>query len=104
MSSRKKKSKEILTNVTIEAVAAEGNSLAHINGKVLFVPQTIPGDVVDVQLTTIKSSFMEGRISRIVNPSPDRIAPFCDYYGVCGGCKWQPLPYKMQLEFKQQQV
>lgn len=104
MSSRKKKSKEILTNVTIEAVAAEGNSLAHINGKVLFVPQTIPGDVVDVQLTRIKSSFMEGRISRIVNPSPDRIAPFCDYYGVCGGCKWQPLPYKMQLEFKQQQV
>lgn len=104
MSSRKKKQKEILENVLIEQVAAEGNSLAHINGKVLFVAKTVPGDVVDVQLTKIRNSFMEGRAVRIITPSKDRLKPFCSHYGICGGCTWQPLPYRMQLDFKQQQV
>lgn len=104
MSSRKKKQKEILENILIEQVAAEGNSLAHVNGKVLFVAQTIPGDVVDVQLTRIKSSFMEGRVARLVTPSKDRIEPFCSHFSICGGCTWQQMPYRMQLDFKEQQV
>ena len=101
--SRKKKN-EILESVVIEQIAAEGNSIARLDGKVLFVPQGIPGDVVDVLVTRKKSGFMEGRILRMVSPSPDRKEPFCDHYGVCGGCKWQPLPYELQLQFKQQQV
>lgn len=102
--SRKVKPKEILENVLIEQVAAEGNSLAHVDGKVLFVPQVIPGDIVDVQIARKRSSFMEGFPIRIVKPSPDRIEPFCEHYGSCGGCKWQPLPYPLQLQYKQQQV
>lgn len=102
--SKNKKSKPILENVLIEQIAAEGNSIAHIDGKVLFVPWAIPGDVVNVQLTRIKSSYMEGYVTKMVTPSKDRISPFCSHYGVCGGCKWQALPYPLQLKFKQQQV
>lgn len=102
--SRKKKPQEIISNVRIEQVAAEGNSLAHIDGKVLFVPQAVPGDVVDVLVTRKKSAFMEGRIHRIIEESPDRLKPFCEYFGMCGGCKWQILPYRLQLAYKQQQV
>ncbi len=102
--SRKKNIKEIIENVLIEQVAAEGNALAHIDGKVLFVPQVIPGDIVNVRILRKRSGFMEGFPVEIVTPSPDRIAPFCEHYGDCGGCKWQPLPYHLQLKYKQQQV
>ena len=88
----------------IEAVAAEGNSIAHVDGKVLFVSQAIPGDVVDVQVNKVRSGYMEGYIKRLVTPSPYRTKPFCEHFGVCGGCSWQMLPYEMQLSFKQQQV
>ena len=94
----------MLENVLIEAVAAEGNSLAHIDGKVLFVPQTVPGDVVDVQVTRARKGYMEGYVKRLVSPSPNRLEPVCKHYGDCGGCKWQILPYSMQLAAKQQQV
>ena len=94
----------MLENVLIEAVAAEGNSLAHIDGKVLFVPQAVPGDVVDVQVTRARKGYMEGYVKRLVSPSKDRLAPVCKHYGDCGGCKWQILPYSMQLSAKQQQV
>lgn len=101
---RKKKEREILESVCIEQVAAEGKSLTHIDGKVLFVPQAIPGDIVDVLVTRKKSGYMEGIILNLVKPSPERIEPFCQHYGDCGGCKWQPLPYELQLKYKQQQV
>ena len=101
---RKKKEPVVLQNIEIESVAAEGNALAHVDGKVLFVPWCIPGDIVDVRVTKKKSAYMEGVMQRIVTPSPLRLEPFCEHYTVCGGCKWQPLPYDLQLKYKQQQV
>jgi len=102
--SRHRKERKILENITIETFAAEGRSLARVDGKAVFVPQTIPGDVVDVMVTRNKSSYMEGTVVRMIQPSPDRIAPLCAHYGECGGCKWQSVPYQMQLGFKQKQV
>ena len=88
----------------MEAVAAEGKSVARIDGKVLFVSQTIPGDVVDVQVNKVRHGYMEGYVVEMVEPSPDRIKPFCSHFGICGGCSWQMMPYGKQLEFKRQQV
>ena len=102
--SRKKKELPLLEGVTIEAVAAEGKALVHVNDLVVFVPFAIPGDVVDLQLTKKKHSYAEAEVVRLVKPSPDRITPFCQHFGVCGGCKWQMLPYELQLRAKQKQV
>ncbi|MFA6927347.1 MAG: TRAM domain-containing protein, partial [Bacteroidales bacterium] len=99
-----KKDKEILENIRIETVAAEGNALAHVNGKALFVPMAIPGDIVRVQITHKKKSYMQGYMLELVTPSPMRLKPFCTHFGNCGGCHWQSIPYDKQLEFKQQQV
>ena len=93
-----------LENVTVEAIAAEGNAITHVDGMVLFVGSAVPGDVVNVRVTKKKKNFMEGYITKIVQPSPDRLKPFCDHFGLCGGCKWQALPYSMQLKAKEQQV
>ena len=101
---RKKKEKTILHNVLIEEVAAEGNAIARVDGKVLFVPQAVPGDVADICVTKSKKNYMEGYVADIIHPSPYRQKPFCIHYGICGGCKWQPLPYRMQLEAKEKQV
>ena len=100
----RKKQDIILENVLVEAVAAEGKALAKVDGTVLFVPFAVPGDVVDVKVTKKKKNYMEGYILRLVTPSEHRIEPFCSHFGICGGCKWQPLPYSMQLQAKQQQV
>lgn len=94
----------VIENITIEAVAAEGKALTHYEGAVVFVDNAVPGDVVDIRVTKKKKNYMEGYILRIVTPSKDRLEPFCSHFGVCGGCKWQPLPYPMQLEAKRQQV
>ena len=94
----------ILEGVTIEAVAAEGKALTHVDGMVVFVDFAVPGDVVDIQVYKKKKNYMEGFIKRIVKPSEHRLEPFCKHFGVCGGCRWQPLPYEMQLEAKRQQV
>lgn len=94
----------ILENVVIEAVAAEGKAIAHVDGIALFVQFAVPGDVVKVKVTKKKKNYMEGYILEIKVPSKDRIEPFCQYFGVCGGCKWQPLPYHLQLSAKRQQV
>lgn len=94
----------ILENVKIEAVAAEGKSLAHVDGTVVFVEFAVPGDIVNVKVTKKKKNYMEGFILEIVKPSEDRLQPFCEHFGICGGCRWQPLPYDMQLKAKQQQV
>ena len=93
-----------LENVKIEAVAAEGKALARVDGVVVFVEFAVPGDVVDIRVLKKKKNYMEGRIIRMVQPSPSRLEPFCPNFGVCGGCRWQPLPYEMQLEAKRQQV
>lgn len=100
----RKKKDIILENVRIESVAAEGKALAKVDGAVLFVPFAVPGDIVDVKVTKKKKNYMEGYILRLVTPSEHRIEPFCSHFGICGGCKWQPLPYPMQLQAKQQQV
>ena len=84
----KKKQDITLENVVIEAVAAEGKALAHVDGAVLFVQFAVPGDVVNVKVFKKKKNYMEGFITEIVKPSPDRLEPFCSHFGICGGCKW----------------
>jgi len=101
---RKNKEKPIIENVLITDIAAEGKALARVNEKVLFVPYAVPGDIVDVQVTRKRTSFMEGYIIRYVKLSDIRQDPFCEHFGICGGCKWQFLPYPEQLKFKQKQV
>lgn len=100
----RKKVDQIIENITIEACAAEGKALAHWNGAVVFVPFAVPGDVVNIKLTRKYHNYYEGFISKIVTPSKDRVEPFCGHFGTCGGCKWQPLPYGLQLEAKRKQV
>lgn len=102
--SRKRKPLPILEKVEIEAVAAEGKCVAHVNDMVVFVPFVVPGDVVDLQVCKKRNSYCEATVVRMVQPSPIRIAPKCEHFGICGGCKWQNLPYKEQLAAKQQQV
>jgi len=101
---KRKKLDLVLEGVTIEAVAAEGKALAHVDGQVVFVEFAVPGDVVDIRVLKKKKNYMEGRIERLVSKSSERLEPFCEHFGVCGGCRWQPLPYPMQLEAKRQQV
>ena len=101
---RNKKPLPLLERVTIEAVAAEGKCLFHWQDMVVFVPWCVPGDVCDVQLRRKKHSFAEGEVVRFIEYSKVRATPFCQHFGVCGGCKWQNLPYEEQLRFKQQQV
>ncbi len=102
--SRKKKPLPILENVTITDYAAEGKSLARVNDIVVFVPFAVPGDVVDLQIRRKKHSYCEAEIVRMVKPGDVRIEPRCAHFGVCGGCKWQNVPYTEQLKMKQKQV
>lgn len=95
---------DILENVLVESMAAEGKCVTRVNGLVLFIEGAAPGDVVDVSLTRIKSSFLEGRAVDIKKLSDKRAEPFCSHFGLCGGCKWQNLDYAIQLHYKQQQV
>ena len=101
---RKHKPLPLLEHIIIESVAAEGKCIFHYDDKVVFVPFCVPGDVVDVQITKKKHSFMEGRVERIISYSKVRETPMCEHFGICGGCKWQNLPYEEQLKAKQQQV
>ena len=101
---RKKKPLPLLENITITDFAAEGKALARVDDMVVFVPWAVPGDVCDLQVRRKKHSFMEAEIACLHTPSPLRIKPFCQHFGVCGGCKWQQLPYEEQLKMKQQQV
>lgn len=96
--------KIFLEKIELEDVAAEGKTLARVENRVVFVKGGAPGDVVDIQVTRKKKSFYEGNITKFHTYSQDRIEPFCNHFGLCGGCKWQHLPYKYQLAFKQQQV
>ncbi|MCQ2167299.1 MAG: 23S rRNA (uracil(1939)-C(5))-methyltransferase RlmD [Bacteroidales bacterium] len=101
----RKKLDMVLENITIEAVAAEGKALAHTaEGQVVFVEFAVPGDIVDIRVIRKKKAYLEGRIINLRQASPDRLEPFCSHFGICGGCRWQPLPYEQQLAAKQQQV
>ena len=102
--SRKKKPLPILENVLITDVAAEGKSLARVNDLVVFVPFTVPGDIVDLQIKKKKHSYCEAEVIRFIEYSKLRIKPMCEHFGICGGCKWQNLPYEEQLKAKQKQV
>lgn len=101
---RNKKPLPLLEGITIEATAAEGKCLFHWNDMVVFVPWCVPGDVCDVQIRRKKHSFAEGEVVRFIEYSKVRAIPFCQHFGICGGCKWQNLPYEEQLRMKQQQV
>lgn len=96
--------KPLLENIEIQKIAAEGKSLAYVDEKVLFVPNTVPGDVVDVQVTRKRKNFLEGFVVKTHKFSDLRVEAFCPHFGTCGGCKWQNLPYSRQLEFKQQEI
>ena len=101
---RKKKPLPLLEHITITDFAAEGKALARVDEMVVFVPWAVPGDVCDLQVRRKKHSFMEAEIVKLHTPSPLRTQPFCQHFGICGGCKWQQLPYEEQLKMKQQQV
>lgn len=94
----------MLEQVLVEDYAAEGKSIARLDGKVIFISDAVPGDLVDVRLGKNKKDWAEGRAIRHHHYSPDRAAPFCKHFGVCGGCQWQMLPYEKQLQYKQKQV
>ena len=104
MSKKNKKPLPLLENVTITGIAAEGKAIVKLNDLVIFVPFVVPGDVVDLQLTRKKNSYAEARAVKFHEYSQQRTEAFCEHYGVCGGCKWQILPYSEQIRYKQQQV
>lgn len=93
-----------MTDIEVTGYAAEGKALAKIDGKVIFIEGAVPGDTVDLLLTKNKKDWAEARVLKIKNLSAERVEPFCRHFGVCGGCKWQMLPYKKQLEYKQQEA
>ena len=100
----KKKPLPILEGIEISEIAAEGKSLARVNEMVVFVPWVAPGDIVDIQLTRKKNSYAEGRAIKFHKYATERADPFCEHFTVCGGCKWQHIPYPSQLKYKQKQV
>ncbi|HYK56998.1 MAG TPA: 23S rRNA (uracil(1939)-C(5))-methyltransferase RlmD [Flavisolibacter sp.] len=101
---RNKNRNKVLEKVLVEDYPAEGRSLSRIEGKVIFIEDAVPGDVVDVRLSRSKKDWAEGRAIHFHEYASDRVRPFCEHFTVCGGCQWQMLPYERQLEYKQQQV
>ena len=101
---RKRKELPVVENVEITGVAAEGKSIARVDDMVMFIPYGAPGDVVNIKLDKKKRSYAEAHIVDMVKPSPDRVTPACEHFGVCGGCKWQHIPYESQLRYKRDQV
>lgn len=95
---------DILENILVENMAAEGKCISRLEGRVIFIEGAVPGDIVDVSLTRIKTSFLEGKVVGIKKLSDKRAEPFCEHFGLCGGCKWQNVQYAEQLAHKQQQV
>jgi 23S rRNA (uracil1939-C5)-methyltransferase len=100
----RKKKNPVLTGVQVESYAAGGKSIARVDGKAVFIEGAVPGDVVDVRLSKNKKDWAEGKAIRFQSYSADRETAFCSHFGVCGGCKWQMLPYAKQLVYKQEEV
>jgi 23S rRNA (uracil1939-C5)-methyltransferase len=102
---RRRKPQEIIENVRVLDFASEGKCIAKIDGQVIFIEGVVaPGDLVDIQVFKSKNNFKEAKVLKTHEVSSIRIEPFCDHFGVCGGCKLQHLPYEKQLELKQKQV
>jgi len=101
---KKRKKNIVLNNVLVEDYAAEGKSLARVEGKVIFIENAVPGDIVDLRLLKNRKDWAEGMILQVHTYSSDRVEPFCSHFSICGGCQWQMLPYEKQLSFKQRQV
>ncbi len=98
------RNKPFYEKITISDIGAEGKSLAKVGDKVVFTTHAVPGDIVDLQVTVKKKRYEEARIVRYHHYSEDRTEPFCTHFGLCGGCKWQNLPYPLQLHYKEKQV
>jgi 23S rRNA (uracil1939-C5)-methyltransferase len=101
---RKKDKRITIENIAVTDYAAQGKAIARHDGKVIFTEGAVPGDVVDLLLVKNKKDWAEARVLKLVTPSADRVQPFCQHFGVCGGCKWQMLPYEKQLQYKQQEA
>lgn len=101
---KKEKKRIVLENILVTDYAAEGKALAKQDGKVIFISGAVPGDVADIFITKNKKDWAEGRVQQIKEYSKERVDPFCKHFGVCGGCKWQMLPYAKQLQYKQQEA
>ncbi len=101
---KKQKKKIVFENLLVTDYAAEGKALARLDGKVVFISGAVPGDVADIFITKNKKDWAEGRVQQIKEYSKERVKPFCKHFGVCGGCKWQMLPYAKQLQYKQQEA
>ena len=99
-----KRKKIVLENLLVSGYAAEGKALARVEGKVIFIEGAVPGDVADVFIIKNKKDWAEGKAVKITEQSKERVEPFCKHFGICGGCKWQMLPYEKQLEYKEQEV
>jgi len=99
-----RKKRTVLQNLMVHDYAAEGKALGKVDGKVIFIEGTVPGDIVDVLISKNKKDWAEGKAVRFHSLSSDRVTPFCEHFGVCGGCKWQMLPYEKQLQYKQNEV
>lgn len=99
-----RKKKFALQQVHVERYAAEGKCVARVNDKVIFIEGAVPGDVVDIFVHKNKKDWAEARVTRLVQAATDRVVPFCQHFGTCGGCKWQMLPYPKQLQYKEEQV
>lgn len=99
-----RKKQTVLHNLLVQDYAAEGKALGKVDGKVIFIEGTVPGDIVDVLISKNKKDWAEGKAIRFHSFSEDRVTPFCEHFGVCGGCKWQMLPYEKQLRYKQNEV
>ena len=100
----RRKNLPLLDKVTITDIGAEGNAVARVDNLVVFVPMFIPGDIVDIQVFKKRKRYLEGKVVRVHQYSADRIEPLCMHFGICGGCKWQHLPYHLQLYYKEKQV
>lgn len=100
----RRKELPLLEKVRISDIGAEGNAVARVENLVVFVPMLVPGDVVDIKVVKKRKKYLEGRVTYFHEYSPDRIKPRCKHFGVCGGCKWQHLPYDLQLKYKEKQV
>src|SRR5471030_1180304 len=100
----KRKNLPLLESITIIDAGAEGQAVAKVDEMVVFVEGAVPGDVVDVQLYRKKKNYANGKVTKVHTYSEKRSEPFCEHFGVCGGCKWQNLKYEWQLHYKQKQV
>ena len=100
----KERIRQTAEGLTVEGMSSEGKGISKIEGKVIFTPYTMPGDVIDVELRKSKKNFAEAVITKLLKPSEQRVQPACSHFGICGGCKWQHIDYAEQLKFKKQIV